>query len=410
MENGDSIPNQKSLPAPVDVRLWPAWVILVGEACAVVLPGLVAPGTRFMFFSLFLGVTLGTLAFLIWWLAASRAPWKVRGIVLVGFLTLCIATGVSMDRSMGYALFMYGIPFATAVWVGVLALTRSVSWFQRTTLVLLSVLAMLSLAQLFRQEGTDGSLRPILVLRWQPRQEDAALEALREHSRSAPPDAGRDFRRTPTFGFGLGQSFAVPIATARSSASRSKRTGRRDRPSSGWRRPVGPGWSSFAVIGDRVCTQEQRGDEEAVVCYDMASGAEIWAHLDPAKFNEPMGGVGPRATPTVVDDKLYALGAEGNVNCLEPATGQLLWSSSIASDTGAKLPEWGFASSPLVVGDLVVVYAGAPNAGMIAYNRLSGQKVWTCPAGSHSYSSAQHATLENDRTDLDDEQRGPHGG
>jgi len=71
---------------------------------------------------------------------------------------------------------------------------------------------------------------------------------------------------------------------------------------------VGPGWSSFAVIGNRACTQEQRGDEEAVVCYDAATGREVWAHMDRTKFDEPMGGVGPRATPTVVDDKVYAFG------------------------------------------------------------------------------------------------------
>jgi len=134
-----------------------------------------------------------------------------------------------MDRSMGYPLFMYGIPFAATAWAAVLALTRTLSWRLRTTLVLLSALAVLSVAQLFRQEGTDGSLHPILVLRWQPRQEDAALEALREHRRSAPPETAPAAGAVSAAPGSDWRSFAVPIAITRSSASRSKRTGRRDR-------------------------------------------------------------------------------------------------------------------------------------------------------------------------------------
>ncbi len=312
----------------------------------------------------------------------------------MGFLSLCIVTGLAMDQSMGYPLFMYGIPFASAAWVGALAVTRSVSWPARTTIVLLGILAVLSVTQLFRQEGTDGSLRSKLVLRWQPRQEDAALEALRQHRQSLPTDEPPDTVADSVPSGSDWAEFRGPHRNGKVMGVQIETDWSMRPPIQRWRRPVGPGWSSFAVVANRAYTQEQRGDQEAVVCYDLASGREIWAHLDPAKFSEPMGGVGPRATPNVVDDKLYALGAEGNLKCLEPATGQLLWSSRITSDTGAKLPEWGFASSPLVVGDLVVVYAGAPDAGMIAYDRLSGQKVWTCPAGSHSYSSAQQTTLE----------------
>ena len=88
-----------------------------------------------------------------------------------------------------------------------------------------------------------------------------------------------------------------------------------------WRIQVGPGWSSFAVAGRRIFTQEQRGDLEAVVAYDAGSGAELWAHEYESRFFEAMGGAGPRATPTLYEGMLFALGAEGLLHRLEPETG-----------------------------------------------------------------------------------------
>ncbi len=388
------VSNLESPEKRLDVRLWPAVVILVAEGCALFIPGLVVPGHSIVFMAVFFGPTLGTLAFLIWWLSASRAPWKVRGIVFAGFLAMCIATGFAMDKSMAMPLVIYAIPLATAAWAIVLHFSRGLVWFARTMYVLLGILAVLSMIQPFRLEGADGSLRLNLVMRWQPRQEDTALEALREYQESSSQAAIPDVDAIPEPSASdwaefrgperSGKVFGVQIETDWSTKPLVEL----------WRRPVGPGWASFTVVGARAYTQEQRGDDEAVVCYDTATGQEIWAHTDRTKFDEAMGGVGPRATPTVVGDKVYALGANGTLNCLQMASGDLIWSADIVADTGAKLPMWGFASSPLVVGDLVVVYAGAPDAGLIAYDRELGEKAWACPAGSHSYSSPHLARLD----------------
>src|SRR5262249_5748602 len=88
-----------------------------------------------------------------------------------------------------------------------------------------------------------------------------------------------------------------------------------------WKKRIGPGWSSFAVIGNRLYTQEQRGDDEAVLCYEADTGKELWEHRDKERFTETVSGPGPRGTPTFHEGKLYTLGAKGRLNCLDAATG-----------------------------------------------------------------------------------------
>jgi len=158
-----------------------------------------------------------------------------------------------------------------------------------------------------------------------------------------------------------------------------------------WHRPVGPGWSSFAVHGDRFYTQEQRGPDEVVACYKLTTGEPVWAHRDTARFWESNGGPGPRGTPTLSNGRVYTFGATGIVNALNERDGSVVWSRNAASDTGMAIPMWGFASSPLVINDLVVV---ATAGQLIAYDLPTGAKRWTSPARGVSYSSPHLATID----------------
>jgi outer membrane protein assembly factor BamB len=158
-----------------------------------------------------------------------------------------------------------------------------------------------------------------------------------------------------------------------------------------WRRPIGPGWSSFAVRGDFLYTQEQRGDDEVVACYNATTGAPVWTHRDAARFFESNAGAGPRGTPTLSDGHVYTFGATGIVNALDARDGAVLWSRNAASDAGAEVPYWGFSSSPLVVGDVVIVAASGT---LVAYELATGKLRWIGQANGGSYSSPHLATID----------------
>jgi len=161
-----------------------------------------------------------------------------------------------------------------------------------------------------------------------------------------------------------------------------------------WRQPIGTGWSSFAIVGGYAVTQEQRDDKELVTCYEVESGRLCWVHADETSFYHPMGGDGPRATPTISEGRVYTLGATGRLNCLDGATGTPAWSVDIVQDNQAKNNEWGKSGSPLVVDDLVVVSAGGEDGrSLVAYHRDTGERVWVGGNRRSGYASPMLATL-----------------
>ena len=144
-----------------------------------------------------------------------------------------------------------------------------------------------------------------------------------------------------------------------------------------WQRPVGAGWSGFAIAGGRAFTLEQRGEMETVAAYDLATGDELWSHGERAFFTNPMAGPGPRATPTIDGDRLFTFGSTGLLGAYDAATGRLLWQHDVPREHDATIPEHGMTGSPLVVDGLVVVSAGGPGGhSLVAYRADGGELAW----------------------------------
>jgi outer membrane protein assembly factor BamB len=133
-----------------------------------------------------------------------------------------------------------------------------------------------------------------------------------------------------------------------------------------------------------LLTQEQRGESEAVSAYRLATGEPVWRHEDATRFWEANAGAGPRATPTLAGDRVYAFGATGRLNALSLVDGSAIWARDVTADTGIEAPMWGFSSSPLVVDGVVVVAAVGKLA---AYDAASGAPRWYGPDGGDGYSS-----------------------
>lgn len=161
-----------------------------------------------------------------------------------------------------------------------------------------------------------------------------------------------------------------------------------------WKQPIGGGYASFVVAGNRAFTIEQRGGQEVVAAYAVTNGRELWTTAWDAAFQESMGGDGPRATPTWADGVVYALGALGELRALDGATGRTRWRTNILQDAGATNLQWGMSAAPLIVDDTVVVLpGGASGQSVLAYSRATGLRVWGALPDQASYASPMLVTI-----------------
>ena len=150
---------------------------------------------------------------------------------------------------------------------------------------------------------------------------------------------------------------------------------------------AGRGYSSFSVANGRLFTMGLRGDREFVVAFDVATGKEAWATPHGSAFRNDRGD-GPRGTPTVDGDRVYALGGNGDLSVLDARTGKIVWTKNVLREFGGRNITWGISESPLVIGNKVLVNPGGPGASIVALNKSDGAVIWKSQSDTAGYSSA----------------------
>lgn len=408
------------------LRVWPGVVAVVLQWLGFFVLPVVMPDA--LLYGIF-GALACAVAVLIWWLFFSRAPHIERWGAIVLIIAGLFGTSRIIDKSiaggmMGYMLPMFSIPVLCLALVAGAVVGCRLSDGSRRAALVVAILLGCGVFTLVRTNGMSGTGRSDLAWRWsrtheeqlvaQPGNQLSALPAQVSPPPPAPvpakiaepqPIARKTKMRSAAIppapkpvetqtaletgpywpGFrGPGRDSIIPGIRIKTDWSTSP-------PVRLWRREIGPGWSSFAVRGDLIYTQEQRGEDEFVTCYDATTGKPVWAHHDLARFWESNAGAGPRATPTLHQGHVYTFGATGIVNALDAANGAVVWARNAATDAGVQTPGWGFASSPLVDGDLVIVAASGK---LVAYDIATGTPRWTGPNGGDSYSSPHLVTID----------------
>ncbi|MEM7482323.1 MAG: PQQ-binding-like beta-propeller repeat protein [Acidobacteriota bacterium] len=313
-------------------------------------------------------VVLLVLARLLW--VRLFAPWPGQEKFTQSVLALLLG---------GIALFLWMLLASGWRW-----------WVRLGWVVALVAVSTLAFATL-RVTGVTGDLVPIFDWRWERTvaDDDSAVRAV---DRNVDP---QDFA-TVSFPQFLGPDRDATLAGPPLDANWQARP-----PKQVWRRTMGEGWSAFAVDRGLAVTQEQYGDEEHIVAYELANGEPVWSHGEAEKYESPVAGNGPRATPTIAGERVFAMGSTGRLTAVDFRTGDRLWSRHLYRETGAQLPDWGVAASPLAMEiageELVVVPVGTSPAGdgglLMALDAATGETRWRGGEGRSGYASPVLVTL-----------------
>lgn len=346
-------------------------------------------------------------------LRAYLWPIGLGSAVLFGFANgVILYLRIASTPPLTLIIPMYVIGSMWVIWLG-LFFFWPLRFTIRSAILVLLVGVMASFISLFKVEGLTGDANVDLV--WRSRAPKPVALPTAIESRGAEESVAlavepNDFPQ-----------YLGPNRDGRLMGPDLARDWESSPPKEIWRRPVGAGWGGFAVVGAFAITQEQRGTQESVVCYDRKTGKERWIHGDPILFDSSLGGPGPRATPTVHDGLIYTMGATGRLNCLD-ASGKLVWAADTLSSTAthtitaseseqkekvaspaaegppdpaAENISHGMCGSPLVIADRVYVTPCGPDGkSLAAFDAKTGELIFREGQHRASYSSPLFTSID----------------
>jgi outer membrane protein assembly factor BamB len=384
----------------VNMRIWPAVVLVVAFWVFLYANHEMESAQAPRFFSRMIAYLVALVAFFSWWLSRSQIRWRDRLLAIAVPIAFGAITLPFLDKSINwFGLLLNSLPIVMTVWTGWLVIARSfTARAQRLGFCVVMLLPFIY-GSLLRFDGLRAQQSADMSWRWTPTEERLFLAS---HEAGAKDAAKPAMSVKPwTLQSGDCPEFRGPNRDGVLTGVMIVANWNEHPPKLLWTKRVGPGWSGMIVVDGHVVTQEQRDAVETVVCYDAATGDELWAHNDAKRFEESLAGAGPRGTPTFASGRIYSLGGLGTLNCLTPQTGEAIWSHDVIKDAdvaAGDLPVWGYSVSPLVIDGLVIVFAGGTSdKSILAYRAADGTLAWTAPGGKQSYSSPQLATLNGQK-------------
>jgi len=297
------------------------------------------------------------------------------------------------DRSVSNLTTSICAAFAVLILLSIILrlIAQKTSTLVATTIAIILIAAP---ATLIRVRGFNGEMVPALEFRFRPQ---AKLQESIADSALAPQSAVMATTAFPQF-LGPNRNAVIPnreFATPTTATATAEEL---------WRIGIGDGWAGFAIQDQYCVTLEQRGDEECVTTYQLSDGKLLWSHKETARHQNPLGGIGPRSTPTIRGDVVFTQGATGIVLCLNLTNGEVVWRQELlklagweqaASETAIS---WGRAASPLLIDDLCIVPFGRPpnseppaenlsGRSLMAFGAATGDVRWTNGEDQISYAS-----------------------
>ena len=260
-------------------------------------------------------------------------------------------------------------------------------------------LCVVSFCILFRFEEMDGDMVPKFGWRWASGDRDNPIPSIASSpGTNSDSDSDSDSAAFAVHSTGYWNSFPQFQGSNRdcvisgSDKPHLSQDWSVQPPEIRWIQDTGEGFSGFVIDGQgRAYSMSQSTDNpgnELSFCLDVGTGQEIWSHPVAARFENTLGGTGPRATPALDGDRVYFLGATGELICRNASDGMALWQVNIASEFGAEIPEWGYAGSPLIYNDLVIIApGGSDSASIVGLDKITGKTIWLSGQDPVSWSS-----------------------